>query len=51
MPEGEGVTLPPIPMTVRVEGEGVDIFLVEGEAVVEPVVVTEEEKEERLQLL
>ena len=53
-PEGEGVTLPTIPMTVPAEGEAVVIFLVVGVVVEEEVVVVmekEEEREERHRLL
>ena len=51
MPEGEGLILPIIVMTVPVEGEEVVIFLVVGVVVVGQVVVVMEGEEEQHLLL
>ena len=51
MPEGEGLSLPLIVMTVPVEGEEVVIFLVVGVVVVGQVVVVMEGEEEQHLLL
>jgi len=51
MPEGEGLILLIIEMTVPVEGEEVVIFLVVGVVVLAQVVVMMEGKEEQHQLL
>ena len=50
MPEGEGLILLLIVMTVPVEGEEVAIFLVVGVVVVEQVVVMEGKEEQHLLL-
>ena len=51
MPEGEGLILPIIMMTVPVEGEEVVIFLVVGVVVEGQLVVVMEGKEEQHLLL
>ena len=51
MPEGEGLILLIILMTVPVEGEEVVIFLVEGVVVLAPVVALKMGEKEEMHLL